>query len=273
MKVFIYESENGLNSFFNSPEFLIPFLSTNLLSFMGTGVVRNSIVLDEDYQIFLPAHWEPHILNSESYEFYTGDVSNQLQNHQKKEYELVFLANLFSLMVADFFDEDISHLKQNPEKLFSNRGVIGGYLKRGQEPPKPESFEGFKNFLVLDDSNFLRLNQDLVANLSIKSVGVSARTYGTPIILSENVVGNSTICGPCYIGENVTVESSYIAPGTILLGDTKVLHSRVYGSFVHDSVIDSSDIHDSMLSGADITTTVLEGYTRLPFGSVVKGER
>lgn len=273
MKVFIYESETGLNAFFNSPDFLIPFLSTNLLSFMGSGVVRNSIILDEDYQIFLPASWEPHILNSEAYSFYAGDVRNQLQNHQKKEYELVFLANLFSLMVADLFDEDISHLKQNPEEMFSNRGVIGGYLKKGQELPKPEVFEGFRNFIELSDSNFLRLNQDLVGNLNIKSLGVGARKYGTPTILSENVSENSTICGPCYIAEHVVVENSYIAPGTVLLGDTRIVSSRVYGSFVHDSGIDSSELHDSLVSGADISDVSLNKNTRLPFGSVVKGER
>jgi len=272
MKVFVYESENSLNSFFRSPEFAIPFLSTNLLSFMGAGVVRNSILLDEDYQIFLPSSWERHIENASSFYFYDGDVKNKLEKHQKREYEVVVLTNLFSLLLLDFFDEDISHLKQNPEKLFSNRGVLGGYLKRGQELGKPEDYDGFKNILELTDSNFLKLNQDLVANLDIESVGVGARSYGRPIILSKDVSEDSTICGPCFIGEEVSIENSYIAPGTVITGVSRIEESRIYSSFLNEVSIFSSRVEDSMVT----ETRMLNGEiskSLLPSGSVIVGER
>jgi NDP-sugar pyrophosphorylase family protein len=273
MKVFVYESDNGVINFFQRPEFQIPFLSSNLLSFMGAGVVRNSILLDEDYQIFLPHSWEPHLENSSNFNFYSGDVFNQLSQYQKREYELVFVTGLFSLMLGDFFDHDLSHLKQNPEKFFSNRGVIGGYLKRGQELPVPEEFEGFKNFVVLSGENYLKLTQDLVENLSIKSVEVSARTYGKPIVLSEDVASNSTVCGPCFIGKGVRIEDSYIAPGTVILGNTDIINSQIMSSFIMDSYVDSSSMKDAMAADATIEKINLSQGAKLPPGSVIIGER
>lgn len=273
MKVFIYESDSVLVNFFQRPEFQIPFLSSNLLSFLGAGVVRNSIILDEDYTVFLPLSWEPHIENSSNFSFYSGDIANQLSTSQKRDYELVFITGLFSLMLGDFFDHDLSHLKQNPEKLFTNRGVIGGYLKKGQELSAPEEFDGFKNFVNLTEENYLRLNQDLVENLSIQSVGVTARTYGKPIILSENVSSDSTVCGPCFIGKNVRVDSSYISPGTVILGTTEIVNSRVTSSFVMDAYLDGTSIEDTIALEATIENVTLSKGAKLPPGSVIIGER
>lgn len=273
MKVFIYESNNGVNSLFQLPEFHIPFLSSNLLSFLGSGIVRSSAALDDTYQVFLPEHWRDGLENSHPYSFYSGDAKNQLDSHQKRDYELVFITSLFSLMVGDLFDADISYLKQNPEKLFMNRGVVGGYLKRGQELPRPEVFDGFKNFIQLDETNFLRLNQDLVGNLSIDSVESGARKYGHPIILSDSVNQSSTVCGPCYISEGAVVENSYIAPGTVIVGNCHIINSRVYGSFISESTLENSVLHDAVVTESNISSVELLKHTRLPSGSVINGER
>lgn len=273
MKVFVYESDSSLGNFFQKHEFQIPFLSSSLLSFLEAGIVRNGVLLGNGYDIFLPSHWKHYLEDSPGFRYHSGDINNKLSEYQTEEYELVFIVSLFSLMLGDFFDEDISYLKQNPEKFFANRGVVGGYLKKGQHLPKPEEFTGFMNFVVLDEENYLRLNQDLVENLSIQSVGVEARVYGNPIILSNLVSNTSTICGPCFVGSGVRVQNSYISPGTVLVGNTQVIDSTIMSSFIFNSSVKSVHLEDSTLSEVIIEDVRLTKGTKLPSGSVIIGER
>jgi hypothetical protein len=273
MKVFLYENYNELSLWFKRPEFTIPFLHTNLLGFLSGGFVRNAIALGEDVQIFLPSFWEEDIVSPNNYRYYTGEVPKELEAHQKMEYELVFLTSLYSLLLGDFSSADISYLKQSPEKLFSNNGVIGGYLRKGQVLPKPDTFDGFANIVELTSANFLNLNQRLVENLNIKSLGARARTYGKPTILSENVSEDSTLCYPCFIGKDVVIQNSYIGPGTVLTGNTRVLHSKVFGSFLESSNIVSSNLHDIISIDAYVENSSLHSPTLLPAGSMIYSER
>ena len=273
MKVFLYETQSDIPVFFQREDLQIPFLHTNLLTFMGAGFMRNAISLGEEAQVFLPSSWEDSLPTPHNYSFYSGELSKTLETHQKREYELVFLTNLFSLMVGDFLPEDIAHLKQNPEKLFSKNGVIGGYLKRGQEMPKPEEFVGFDNIITLTFDNFLGLNQQLIGNLNIKSLEVGCRVYGKPVILSENVSDNSTVCYPSYIDKNVVVRNSYIGPGTVLRGNSVIEDSRVYGSFIESSRVVSCELHDTIATSSYIESANFGRNTLLPPGSMINSER
>jgi hypothetical protein len=274
MKVFIYETQSDLPLFFQRVETHIPFLHTNLLSFLGAGFVRSAIQQDEEVQIFLPHSWEGDIHQPHNYSFYNGELSKTLLTHQKREYELVFITSLFSLLVGDFYPHDVTHLKQNPENLFSNNGIVGGYLKRGQEMPKPEVFSGFSNVTILDFDNFLRLNQSLIGNLNIKSVDtLNIQVYGKPTILSESISGDTTICYPSFIDKGVVVRNSYIGPGTVLRGNTSVEDSKLYGSFIDASKVVSSELHDSIISSAYIQNSKLGRNTLVPPGSMIYSER
>lgn len=273
MKVIVYENPNVLNGWFGKPDCKVPFLATDLVSFFTMGFLRLGSDLGEDAEIYIPESWRDDLGDSPYFTYYNTSTSQVLHDSQKKEYELVFLSSLYSLFVGDMDKADIAHLKQNPEKLFLSRGVLGGYLKKGQDMPAPESFSGFSCFLTLTDDNYLRINQDLVSNLSAKSINeVPARVYGNPLILSSNIGGNTTVCAPCYIGKDVVVTDSYIGPGTILRGNTRVINSKVFGSYLEDTEISESIVNDTVSSSSLIDDIELD-IARLPFGSVIRGAR
>lgn len=273
MKVIVYENPNTLNEWFSRPDCKIPFLATDLLSFYAMGFLRLASDIGEEAEIYIPETWKPLLGDIAYFKYYHTSTSQAIKTFQKREYELVFLSSLYSLFIGDMDKADVSHLKQNPEKLFLGRGVIGGYLKKGQELPEPESFPGFDCFVTLTEDNYLRINQDLVSNLSTKSIDeVSARVYGKPLILSSQIGGNTTICAPCYIGKDVVVLDSYIGPGTILRGQTRITNSRVFGSYLEDVEISECTLTETVSSSSSLDGVEFD-IARLPSGSVIRGAR
>jgi len=271
MKVFIYDNPNELNNLFGEPDYRVPFLSTNLLNFATMGILRNAAQVGEGHTIYIPDWWSD-ISNISLYSLYTN-VAQTLEAEQSREYELVFLMSLFSVMVGDFSKEDIAFLKQNPGKLYQNNGVIGGYLEKEQAMPAPEDFEGFDAFWQLTPSSYLRINQQLVGQLSLNTVKAdeSNTIYGAPALLSSSVQ-NSTICAPSYISENSTIVNSYIAPGSIVTGDVTISGSKVFGSFVNDANIINSVLTDSIVSGSVVDGLQLK-ESIIPQGSLLQNER
>ena len=262
MQVLFYDDNSVLNTWFGQPDYKIPFLATNLLNFNTLGFLRLASSRGEVVKIHVPSYWYEDLDNKNLFTPYDGSsIQDTLANSQANEYELVFIISLASVFVSDLSLSDISHMKENPEKLFSNpvKGVIGGYLKKGQELPSLDSdFPLFDAFIKLSPSNFLRLNQDLVGQLSVKSVETEARVYGDAIILSENISNDTVICAPCYIGKDVVINSSYIGAGTILRGHSRLTSSRVFGSFVVDTHLEESEITDSILSDSFVQGVTLK---------------
>jgi len=269
MKVFIYDSPNELNIIFGEHDSLIPFLGTNLLNFSTMGIIRNAQQTGEGHTIYLPDSWE--VTNTSLYSFYTN-VIETLKDRQTKEYELVFLMSVFSLAVGDISKDDIAYLKQHPEKMFQNNGVIGGYLKKGQELPTPEEFTGFDAFWNLDITTYLDISQKLVSQLTVDSIDIpeTVTVYGNPSVLSDKI-SNSTICAPSYISREASVVNSYIAPGTIITGETKISGSKVFGSFIENSTILSSELTDSIVSDSLIEQINLTKAI-VPKGSILQYE-
>lgn len=270
MKVFLYDNTQELNEFFGALDYEIPFLGSSLLKFFTMNLLRNAENLSEEIHIFIPESWELESRGPVSK--YNGNLVHTLSQHQKKDYEVIFVTSLYSILASDITRDDIAYLKQNPGRLFSNNGVVGGYVEKGQQLEAPDNdFGGFDNFLVLSIDNFLGLNQQLVGQLYTPSVPNPARVYGNPIILSENII-NSTVCGPSFIGENVTLNNAYIAPGTVIMGNTTVDGSRVFSSFIHDSRITSSELEDTVVTSSAIQGLTLQ-KSSVPRGSYIENER
>lgn len=262
MKVFIYETDNEITSLFQRPEFHVPMLDSSLLSLLSRSLTASCIELGEDApQIFLP--WD-----IPNYNYYPGNVLETLQHHQKQDYELVFLTSLFSFMTGNFLSEDIAHLLQSPEKMYFNNGTYGGYLKKGQELPKPEEYQGFKNVIPLTIDNYLEVNQNnmhLIRQSTVENP-LEVRTYGSPTVFSNDIRGSSTVCAPCYIGKEVTISNSYIGAGSVILSGSVVENSSIFGSYVFSSTVKSSTIHDSILS-----ESFLEGHDSIRDSRFVSG--
>jgi hypothetical protein len=257
MQVFLFDNHSVLNHWFNEPDHKIPFLATDFLAFNTLGILRTARDNGDEVRIHIPYHWYDSVDNRSLFSPYDGQSFwETLQNNQSQEYELVFSLPLTSLFVGDLDRADIAHLKQNPEKLFMNRGVMGGYLKKGQGFPAPENFHGFDAFIPVTQENFLRLNQDLVAQMSVRSLETTARTYGKPMILSEHISSDSTICSPCYIGKDVVINQSYIGPGSVIRSGSIITNSKIYGSFIEGSRVTNSELTDTITS-----SSVIEGVT------------
>lgn len=272
MKVFVYESEAyPLREYF--PEYLVPFLTSNLLQFTKDRLIHAS--QDDGCQIFLPAWWGSRVSDSDEFSFHAGDIDEQLEQHQQKEYELVVITSLSALWVGDLPPQDMAYIKQAPEKFFSNRGIMVGYLKQGQKLPEPTEFEdGFKNVVALTDGNYLRLNQGLLAGvtLNVQAADTNARVFGEPLILSKQVSPGSTICGPAFIDKDVVIQDSYIGPGTIIRGNSQVFNSRVDGSFLLSASIHNSTISDGIVLGSQVEGVKLLPQTKLMPGSNIAAD-
>lgn len=247
MRIFIYDTYTDLNTFFNLPSDNLPILGSTLSKFMQDAFERQAS------------------LHNDSVTFHRNV---EYTEHLSEDYEIVLLTSVFSVPVGNISREEIAFLKQNPDKMFQNNGVIGGYIKKPETPTQESNI--FVNFWELNLDNFLYTNQVLLPQLSLLSphqTNDSITRYGNPIILSQNVV-NSTICYPCFIDKDVHVSNSYIGAGTILLGNTSVSNSRVYSSFVQDTRLSDVKAEDIIAS-----YSVLEGgrmsKSLFPFGSKV----
>lgn len=271
MKVFIYENPNIVNSWFNESDYKIPFLGTNLLNFNTMGFLRFASETGDSLKVFIPGHWD--VPSNDYLQPYDGSsIKDNLDKYQTHDYELVFVMSAFSLLVGELDKNDIAEIKQRPEKFFNNRGVIGGLLKKGQELPSPEEFSGFNSFINLHEDNYLKLTQDLVGNLTIKSNKTEARVYGTPIILSSDISSDSTICYPSYIGKDVVINNSYVGPGSVIRGKSRISGSMVLGSFVEESIVSSAELEDTISVNSRIEN-VKVSRSIFPFGSVTNGSR
>ena len=251
--------------FFQTPSYSTPFLSADLMTFYRQAAVRFREEYNEEAVIYTPAEWnEEHP--------YTGDYTKLLED----TYEIVLLASPYSAPVGNMLPDEIAFLKQHPDKLFHNNGVVGGFIRSGFKPTAPEDDPDlFSGFMELTLENFLITNQMLSGQLQYKNTpqALYSKIYGNPAILSENV-HNSTIVAPAFIDKNVTVHNSYIGAGTILTGDTTVTNSRIYGSFIHSSQIHNCErVEDALIAtNSHVENQILTSPSALPYGSIVRGE-
>lgn len=268
MKVFIYEDYSELVDFFGLPPNEVPFLGSTLVDFTINALTSQcSLLLGEgEPEIFYPESWGRD--NS-----FSGDYTPLLS----EEPELVLVTTSSSILVGTISRDDLQYVKERPNHLFYNGLVYIGYISRNglKVPTNDDSLmSGFRSVTSLE--GFLRLNQALVSRLSYPYDYDldDSDIYGSPVILSESI-HNSTICGPAFIGENVHISNSYIGPGTVIAGNTNIVNSRVYSSFVFDSSLSSiSRLENSLIGGSSVVSGMPElADSRLPSGSKVVGSK
>lgn len=264
MKIFLYETINDLSLFFQTPSHKIPFLSADLFTFFNQAAERYTAEYGDEVTIYTPSDW--HEDNP-----YDGAYTDLVS---KDRYELVLVCTPLSAPVGDLLPDEVTFLKQNPDKMFFFNGVLGGYIKGGEalSGTPEEDASLFSGFWQLTLDNFLELNQELVSQLQARSAPdlEDSHTFGTPVVLSPEVYG-STIGSPVFIGKDVKVYNSYIGAGTVLTGNTEVRNSRIYSSFIHDSIVRESPRVESVLIASD---SLVEGQTidspsRLPYGTTI----
>lgn len=256
MKVFVYQEDTDLSVFFERPEFAVPFLSSDLLTFFLKGVERAGL----GAETYLPATW-----GIEEYRSYSR------VELEGEGYGYVMFAPLTSLIVFDFEESDFIEMKQFPDRLFSNNGVVAGYVDYGKPLPAPKDNDTFfKNIRRVNLTTFLQYNQRLVGNLE---AGEQKRfVYGSPVILTDNVCPRTTVAGPAFIGEHVRIENSYIGPGSVITGTSVIENSTILHSFINSSTVENSEFKDSLITDSSIEGVHTED-SRLPFGSVIRNIR
>ncbi|MFA5626170.1 MAG: hypothetical protein WC965_01680 [Thiohalomonadaceae bacterium] len=263
MQIFIVDTSSDLNVFFQKSTPNLPFLNTNLLSFMRDGFTRQASIHNEPVEVFFPDTWE---LDSHEKK-YDGNYSEYL----KDEYNLVFLLSLTTVLTGNISREDVAVLKQHPDTAYFNNGVVGGYIK-GEMPTPTEDSSLFAGFWPVTEDNFLKINQELTAQLSAsKAVNDNITTFGNPVILSESL-WNSTICAPSFIGENVSIHNSYIGAGSVITGNTTISNSRILHSFITDSSVENvKQMEGTLVAGGSRLKGVSLSKSRVPYGSVLEG--
>jgi len=107
--------------------------------------------------------------------------------------------------------------------------------------------------------------------VEVDSVQNAAKTFGEPIIRSENIT-NSTVCGPSFIGPKVSLVNCYIAPGTIITGESNVSNTRILGGILHNTVVTDSEF-ESVISAENIVEHIKLIDSTIPAGSVIRSER
>lgn len=253
MQVFVYDIETDLNSFFQKTSAEIPFLNSDLISFLKERMTAQSLLHKEEVKI---------------HEEFTDHIAHLPKDNR---YELVFFIPPTTLLVGDISKEDMAFLRQNPGKLYTHNDIIAGYISRESEMvTSPEDEPSlFSGSWVLSLDNFLHTNQMLISQLHLRNSvkGENVTIYGSPLIMSENV-RNSTICGPSFIGPDASVEDSYVAPGTIISGVSHLNGAKVFSSFIHNSTL-SGEIHNSLITESSVENMTLGSGCRLPNGTVL----
>jgi hypothetical protein len=261
MKIFYYEEENDIESIFLMPEYEIPFLGSDLFNFSKSAFERLAFNLQEKVEFFVPKAWNLESINTYNY---------NILEHLNEEPELVFITSVYSIFFSEMDKEYIQHLKQNKGNAFASDGTICSYISNTDELKEPKEDASLKVFFHLNSSNFLRTNQKLVSRIFSESVEVNSNIFGEPIILSSKVV-NSTICGPSFIGPEVSVANSYIAPGSIILGDSSVSNSKVFSSFLYNSKVEKCEV-DSIISSHSFVSGVNLKNSLIPSGGLIHNE-
>ena len=261
MKVFLYEDHNHLESLFLKPEYEIPFLGTSLLDFSKKSFQELAQEIDENLEYFVPESW---FVDEKKYSY-------NILDYLSEEPELVFLTNVYSLFFGFFDKEYIHHLKQNKGKAFSNNGTVASYLSKNDGLSEPSDDETLNSFFYVNEKNYLRVTQKLLGQVEGERKRVDSRVFGDPVILSDNVF-NSTVCGPSYIGENVSVVNSYVGPGTVILGTSSIQNSKVFSSFLDESSIRNVETEDSLIIHSFIENVNLKDSVS-PSGGIITYER
>lgn len=261
MKVFLYEEVNPLNTTFLLPEYEIPFLGSNLLDFSKNAFQRLADYLGEELEYYVPGGWAVNELT------YDGNLLSALH---EEEPELVFFTNVYSLFFGAMDKEYIHHLKQNRGKAFKSNGTVCSYLSRSDGLNEPQDDESLRVFFYLDLDNYLRTSQKLMTQLDTGSVEHTAKTFGEPIVRTSTIT-NSTVCAPSFIGPDVSLVNCYIAPGSIITGNSHLANTRVFSSALHGVNASDSEL-ESVISAESIIEHLKLKDSNIPAGSVIRSE-
>lgn len=263
MKIFYFSEENSLEQVFMKPQPEIPFLNSTLFEFSKQAFFRLGEQINEEVQIIAEPGW------GEGHEPLT---TPNILEYLNEETELVFFTNVFSVFFSSLDKEYIQHLKQNPGKLFMSEGTVCGYLSKNHVLNEPELDKTLQSFFFVNETNFLRVTNKLVGQLQpILPKFDSTEVYGFPTVVSENIK-NSTVCGPCFIGPDVVVSDSYIAPGTVITGESVITNSSVFSSVISNVRVEASNITSTLTSNATILHTDLKNSV-IPSGGIIQNER
>jgi len=262
MKVFFYEEENELETVFLRPQYEIPFLGITLFDFSKQAFERLAEQINETVEFFVPNNWD---LNEKK--FFDLDLTSKLSD----EPELVFFTNVYSLFFADLDKEYIQHLKQNKGKAFSRDGTVCTFMSSKDVLKEPKDDSSLESFFYVEKQNFLHVNQKLVSRLHPVPFEGNAKIFGSPVIFSQEI-SNSTICGPSFIGPDVKIYNSYIAPGTILVGETTIAQSKVFSSFINQSHVSNSEIESVLSSDSQVVGLTMKD-SLIPYGGLLLNER
>jgi hypothetical protein len=266
MKIILHENFNPLSGYFQEDDFNIPFLGSTLLDFFVSSINRFAEICNgEEVSFFAPFGWGLNVFDRNA-----GLVSLLSGAH-----EIFIIGDLFNIPIYDFSKEHYHFLIQNPGKLFSLKsGLKIGYMSNSSDFSKihTDEVDIFSNVVRLNQTNFLRVNQTLVARVSSANKNIPGN-YGNPFIAaSESNIKNSKICGPCFIGEDVLIINSVIYPGSVLTGKTTVVNSEIFESFVCESDVKNSVIKNSLIALSKINQVNLKDSVS-PRGSILEHER
>lgn len=255
MKIFIYESDTSLQQIFHLPARAVPLLNTTVSGFFKQSASRQARLHNVKVDVYTPQHWEDD----------NGYASNFL-DFRSDTPEVFIVVPDNTVLAGDILKEDLVRLEQSPGKLFHNKGIIAGYLSsKDDDYPEPINDETlFNGALFISADNYLKIQQVLVQRVSTPDLPGTDDTvtlYGAPVILADpSSIQNSTICAPTLIGKDVRVVNSYIAPGSVITGDSNIISSRVYSSVVIDSTITNSNITNTVIPGKCSLSSIKLGF-------------
>jgi hypothetical protein len=242
IKLFLYENPGKLNEYFQEGDFNIPFLGNTLFDFIISNYKKLADSLNSELEVFIPEYFGDIFVENG-----IKTYKNIPQNISTEKRDLVFISNVFSIPVWDFTTDDCVFLKQNPDEFFSHSsGLKCGFISSSSNfSITTKSLDAFNNLILLNEKNFLTVNQKLINFFRGNSF---PGFYGEPVIMtnSENIF-NSRVCGPCFIGQDVRVLNSTIYPGTILTGSTVVQNSEIFESFLCQATVKNSAVKNSLI--------------------------
>lgn len=266
IKVFIYENYNELSGYFQEEDYNIPFLGSTLFDFVLDSYSGFADLCGQEVEFYCPHSWDD--LGVSKYSNLIDELSEDLN--------LVILTDLFSLPLTELSKDDYFFFTQNPNKLFSHSsGLKAGYISKSTNLSTiygSEDLKAFSGVAQLTEKNFLMLNRMLVSQINFEGVRING-SYGNPTVLcSPDSIINSTICGPCFIGDDVHIVNSTIYPGTILTGKTTIQNSEIFESFLCASKVSDSTVKNSLVVLSDFEGLNLKNSI-LPRGSFINNVR
>jgi hypothetical protein len=227
--------------------------------------------LSENITIYLPESWQVFVPNPENFLYYDVlDVESILSNISFDSSELIIVNTLQNIITKPIEKNEFNFVFENEGKIYTQNNLIFfAYSPKLKLIPNTENFTPLDNFYQISMEDFLFVNQNMVSALNQNNPiqNPTNKTFGNPIIMSENV-HDSVVCGPALVDKESHIDNSYIGAGSIII-KTKVHKSKILNSFLFESDVVNSNLEDSILSKSNISGLTCKSL-KLPSGSEVR---